>query len=279
MRTSWRVGRLGADLIAGAWLLMMAIWSLYPVAWVVLSSLKPQADQFAVPPVWWPQRPTLNNYRRFLMSSEVLQVVVNTAVVTGGAVIGALTLGVPMAYALSRFRLRSGEAISVSVLLARMTPPVVMILPFFVGARWLGLWGTQLLLVIVGAFLALPFSVWMMRGFFAEIPGELEEAAMVDGATRAKAVLHVVLPLTAPGLAATAVLCAILVWNEFLFPLVLGGPSARTLPVLVSTYVTEKAVDWGMMSAAGVVTALPLVLFGLLIQRYLVQGLTAGSIR
>lgn len=279
MRTSWRVGRLGADLIAGAWLLVMAIWSLYPVAWVVLSSLKPQADQFAVPPVWWPQRPTLNNYRRFLMSSEVLQVVVNTAVVTGGAVIAALTLGVPMAYALSRFRLRSGEAISVSVLLARMTPPVVMILPFFVGARWLGLWGTQLLLVIVGAFLALPFSVWMMRGFFAEIPGELEEAAMVDGATRAKAVLHVVLPLTAPGLAATAVLCAILVWNEFLFPLVLGGPSARTLPVLVSTYVTEKAVDWGMMSAAGVVTALPLVLFGLLIQRYLVQGLTAGSIR
>lgn len=274
---SW--ARRAGDLAAAAWLLGVVAWSLYPVVWVVVSSLKPQAEQFAVPPAWWPRQPSLDNYRHFLSSHEVLRVIANTVVVTSGGVTVALLLGVPMAYALSRFRLRSGETVSFLILLARMTPPVVMILPFFVGARWIGLAGTRTVLVLAGAFLALPFAVWMMRGFFAEIPVELEEAAMVDGATRSRAALRVVVPLTAPGLAATAVLCAILVWNEFLFPLVLGGAEARTLPVLVSMYVTEKAVDWGTMSAAGVVTALPLVVFGLLIQKYLVQGLTAGSIK
>ncbi|MDY7029759.1 MAG: carbohydrate ABC transporter permease [Spirochaetota bacterium] len=184
-----------------------------------------------------------------------------------------------IAYALARFKLRRKSGIMIFVLLARMTPPVVLVLPFFLIAKKLNISDTYIALVGMGSFLSVPFVIWMMRGFFAEIPVEIEESAVVDGCSRFTAIRRVVLPLTAPGFAATAVLCSLLVWNEFFFVLVLSGNNTRTLPILVNMFVSEKSVDWGTMSAAGIITVVPLILFGLMAQKHLVRGLTMGSIK
>lgn len=255
------------------------IWTLYPLAWVVLSSFKPEIDQFTIPPVWLGSRLTLRNYLRFFQDSAFLKTLFNSVVITVGSTLLSLLLGIPTAYGLSRFRIRHREIVSLSVLTVRMLPPIVMIIPIFLLARTFRLLDTYAVMILVGAFFSVPFVIWMMRGFFDEVPPELEEAATVDGCSRAYALWRVIIPLTAPGIAATAVLSSLIVWNEFLYALVLTGSNTRTLPVLVNSFVSEKAVSWGVMSAAGVVTALPLVLFGLLIQRHLIRGLTAGSIK
>jgi len=256
---------------------LIMVWTLYPLAWVLLTSFKPPADQFR--PVWLGFAPTLDNYHAFFSNSEFARSLLNSLIVTGLAVLVSLVLGTPTAYALARFRMRGKPAVMIFVLLARMTPPVVLVIPFFLLARKMGISNTYLALVGMGSFLSVPFVIWMMRGFFAEIPFAIEESAVVDGCSRTQALLRVVLPLAAPGLAATAVLCALLVWNEFLFALVLSGADTRTLPVLVNMFVSEKSVEWGTMSAAGMITVLPLIVFGLVAQKHLVRGLTMGSIK
>lgn len=255
------------------------IWTLYPLIWVVFSSFKPEQDQFAIPPMWFGSQFTLENYYRFFSDSSFLKTLINSLNITFLSTLLSLLLGIPSAYGLSRFRIRHKNAISIGVLAVRMLPPIVMVIPIFLLARTFRLLDTYTVMVIVGAFFSVPFVIWMMRGFFDEVPLELEEAAMVDGSSRAYAMWRVIVPLTAPGIAATAVLSALIVWNEFLYALVLTGTNTRTLPVLVNSFVSEKAVNWGVMSAAGVVTALPLVVFGLLIQKHLVRGLTVGSIK
>lgn len=257
--------------------LALLAWVFYPLGWVLVSSIKPPSEVFSG--TWFGFRPTLENYAQILRGGEFLRAFINSLIVACFSIVLALAVGTPAAYGLSRFRYRMGTATMIFVLLARMTPPVVLAVPFFLIARWTGVSNTYLALVVMGTFLAVPFVIWMMRGFFAEIPAEIEESAIVEGCSRGEAALRVVLPLVAPGLAATAVLCALLVWNEFLFVLILSGPQTRTLPVLVNSYVSERSIPWGAMSAAGVVTVAPLVLFGLLSQKHLVRGLTMGSIK
>ncbi|BAS26261.1 sugar ABC transporter permease [Limnochorda pilosa] len=258
---------------------MALVWTLYPLMWIVLSSFKPASEQFMIPPRWTPSQWSLENYARFFSNAEFVRSLLNSMVVTATAVGISLLVGVPAAYGLSRFTFRGKHQVTVGVLLARMTPPIVLVLPVFLIARRLGVIGTYFVLITVMAVFAIPFAVWMLRGFFAEIPKELEEAAMVDGCSRLAAIARVTLPLTAPGMAATSVLNSLIVWNEFLFILVLSSPATRTLTVLVNTFVSEKVVDWGTMSAAAVITALPLVIVGLASQRHLVRGLTMGSIK
>lgn len=259
--------------------LVILVWTLLPLAWIVLSSLKTIEAQFHQPPLWFGFKITLENYQNFFSNSTFVKSFINSTIVTSGSVILSLLLGTPTAYALARFRFRQKSKILIFVLLSRMTPQIVLVVPFFFIARKLGISDTYLALIGMGSFLAIPFVIWMMRGFFAEIPVELEEAAMVDGCSRFNTIRCILLPLVAPGFAATAILCSLLVWNEFLFALILSGSNTRTLPVLVNMFVSEKCIDWGTMSAAGVVTVLPLIVFGLLAQKHLVRGLTMGSIK
>ena len=154
-----------------------------------------------------------------------------------------------------------------------------MVLPFFLISRFLNLTGTYPAIILVHTFFALPFAIWMMRGFFDGVPPGLEEAAMVDGCSRLEAIRKVTLPLVAPGLAATSVLVALITWNEFMYALVLTNTKTRTIPVLIKSFVSEKSVSWGIMSASGLLAAIPLIIFGLLIQNYLVRGLTAGGMK
>ena len=257
--------------------ILLLIWTLYPLAWITLVSFKPKSAQFS--PKWFGFVPTLKNYVTFFTNRVLLQSFINSCIVTGISVVLGLIVGTPTAYALARFNIRNSSRILLFVLLARMTPPVVLVVPFFLLAVKMNISDTYTALIIMGDFISLPFVIWMMRGLFMEIPVSLEETAMIDGCNRTSALWKIVLPLAAPGIAATAVLSSLLVWNEFFFALILSGKHTQTLPVLVNTFVSEKSIDWGTMSSAGLITVLPLIIFGLLAQRHLVRGLTMGSVK
>lgn len=253
------------------------LWTLIPLAWIVLSSFKYEADQFSIPPVWFPDKLTLENYATFFGNSEFVSSLLNSFITTFFSTVIALGLGIPAAYALARFDWKHANTIAFVILLARMTPPIVMVLPFFMIARYLNLSNTYIPIVIALSFFSVPFAVWMMRGFFEEIPRSIEEAAMIDGCTRFQSLRRIILPLVLPGVSATSILCALIAWNEFLFALVLTGQNTRTLPVLVNMFVSERNIEWGVMSAAAIITVIPMVIFGLLVQNNLVKGLTMGS--
>jgi multiple sugar transport system permease protein len=253
------------------------LWTLIPLAWIVLSSFKYEADQFSIPPVWFPDKLTLENYATFFANSEFVSSLLNSFITTFFSTVIALGLGIPAAYALARFDWKHANSMAFVILLARMTPPIVMVLPFFMIARYLNISNTYIPIVVALSFFSVPFAVWMMRGFFEEIPRTLEEAAMIDGCTRFQSLRRIVLPLVLPGVSATSILCALIAWNEFLFALVLTGQNTRTLPVLVNMFVSERNIEWGVMSAAAIITAIPMIIFGLLVQNNLVKGLTMGS--
>ena len=205
-----------------------------------------------------------------------------SAIVAVLSTICAIVLGTLAAYALARFRLprKLNMRLALWILSTRMFPPIVTAVPLFLLMSDVRLLDTMASLVIVYTAFNLPFVVWMMRGFFQEIPRELEEAARVDGDSRLGALVRVILPLAVPGLAATAVFCLIISWNEFLFALTLTQTdAAMTLPVGIAGRVTQYEIEWGVMSAAGVVAMIPILLFALSVQRYLVRGLSLGAVK
>jgi multiple sugar transport system permease protein len=261
---------------------LACVAALAPVYWLVTISLKSEVDQFAVPPRWFNFRPTLAHYADAFLARSFGQYLLTSATVAILSTACALVFGTLAAYALARFRLprKLDARLALWILSTRMFPPIVTAVPLFLMMRDVRLLNTKLSLIIVYTAFNLPFVVWMMRGFFLEVPREMEEAARVDGDSRLGALWRVVLPLVAPGLAATAVFCLIISWNEFLFALVLTQTdAAMTLPVGIAGRVTQYEIKWGVMSAAGVVAMLPILVFALAVQRYLVRGLSLGAVK
>ena len=264
-------------------LLLVALGvTLAPVYWMLTISLKSELDQFADPPKWFLFTPTIQHYYEAFVTRSFGQYLLTSAIVAVVSTFCALVIGTLAAYALTRFRLPYGldRKLSLWILSTRMFPAIVTAVPLFLMMRDLRLLNTKASLIIVYTAFNLPFVVWMMRGFFAEVPRDLEEAALVDGDSRLGALVRVVLPLVAPGLAATAVFCLIVSWNEFLFALVLTQTDASmTLPVGIAGRVTQFEIKWGVMSAAAVVAMMPIMIFALAMQRYLVRGLSLGAVK
>ncbi len=263
-------------------LICAVVATLAPVYWMLTISLKTEVDQFASPPRWFAFSPTLAHYADAFLSRSFGQYLMTSAVVAVLSTLAAVTLGTFAAYALARFRwpAKLDRRLSLWILSTRMFPPIVSAVPLFLMMRDLRLLNTMAALVIVYTAFNLPFVVWMMRGFFQELPRELEEAALMDGDTRLGALRRIILPLVVPGLAATAVFCLIMSWNEFLLALVLTQTdAAMTLPVGIAGRVTQYEIKWGVMSAAGVVAMLPILIFAMAVQRYLVRGLSLGAVK
>lgn len=263
-------------------LIVAVVAALGPVYWMLTVSLKSEVDQFASPPRWLGFSPTLAHYADAFVSRSFGQYLATSVIVAVLSTIGSVTLGTLAAYALARMRwpAKLDRRLSLWILSTRMFPPIVSAVPLFLMMRDLRLLNTLTALVIVYTAFNLPFVVWMMRGFFQELPRELEEAAMVDGDSRLGALRRVILPLVVPGLAATAVFCLIMSWNEFLLALVLTQTdAAMTLPVGIAGRVTQYEIKWGVMSAAGVVAMLPILIFAMAVQRYLVRGLSLGAVK
>ena len=257
-----------------------AIWVFYlfPLVWLVMMSLKTEVDMFAVPPLFlFP--PTLEHYVQTLDNEGFRNAARNSFIVTSVSVVVSMVLGTMGGYSLARFRSRLNKHLALGLIIGRMIPPIVFVVPLFLLFNQLGWRNTYLGLILVYTAFNLPFVIWMLRSFFDEVPVDLEQAAMIDGASRMRAFWTVTMPLTAAGLAATAVFVAIAAWSEFLFALILTGPETGTLPVLLASFVSDRAVDWGGVASTGVLVILPLVVLGLLVQRSLIQGLTMGAMK
>ena len=261
---------------------LFAIFFLFPLYWLAATAFKPPAQLFAQPPVLVPAAPTIAHFRDLFAGAALGRLAWNSAVVAVGSTLLALVVGTLGAYSLSRFTLpyRLNKHISFWILSTRAFPPIISVVPLFLILRQFGLVDTRLGLVLAYAAFNLPFVVWMMKSFFDDLPRELEESALVDGDSLFGAFRRIALPLVRPGLAATALFCLILSWNEFLFALVLTQTEAAlTLPVGIANQVTQYEIRWGAMSAAGVVAMAPLFFVALLVQRHLVRGLTYGAVK
>ena len=276
MRTRHGGRRLG--LYAGAALL--ALVGAFPLFWMLSTSLKPSGEIFATPPRMIPMRPTLDNFVRLFTETSFLTYFRNSATVSLTAVLLTLAVSSLGAYGLTRFSFRGRDQVAGLILTTYMFAPVMIIIPFYILVKQLGIVNTHLALVLSYTTFCLPFCLWLLRAFFQSIPLELEEAALVDGAGRGRAVWYVVLPLALPGLIATAIFTFILAYNDFLFSMVLiTSEELKTLPVGVNDLFNATIVDWGMIMAAGVMITAPAVMFFAAVQRYLVQGWGAGGVK
>ncbi|HYZ24145.1 MAG TPA: carbohydrate ABC transporter permease, partial [Rhodopila sp.] len=234
-RVGSRTRRRAEALAVYAALTVLIVVFLFPLVWIIGLSLKTRLQVFASPPLflWWP---TLENYAAVFQRADFLQAFVNSLLVSAGAVSLSLLVGVPAAYALARFSFAGRNTLFFALLAMRMLPPIAVLVPMYVLFSALGLPTTRTSVVLAYTTFSLPLVVWIMRGFFEDLPRELEESAWVDGASRLRAFLHVVLPLIKPGLVAACILCVQLAWNDFLFAAVLTNNATRTLPVLMAAF-------------------------------------------
>ncbi|TDK23962.1 carbohydrate ABC transporter permease [Arthrobacter crusticola] len=262
--------------IAYLLLSLAGLLSIGPFVWVGLASLKRPVDAFSLPPVW-DFTPTLQAYQILWNDRGFGHFLLNTLLVGVLTTVISLLVAAPAAYALSRFRHVSGLWILLAALVFRALPRMAVVLPFYYLARLTGLYDTQVLLIAVLVAVNQPFTIWLLRDFFAGIPEELEESAMVDGCSRIQAFRRIILPVAGPGLVTAAVFTFLLAYQEYMIPLVLTQTSAVTLPVFIAQFSTENIQDWPVISAAAVSLALPIVGLVMLAQRFLVAGLTAGS--
>lgn len=273
-----RFVQYGGKLARTLALCLFLVFFLLPILWVVLTSIKLPVEQMAIPPTWIPADPTWGNYAALFAHPDFSSSMWNSVLIAGITTVVTVVIGAFAAYSIERFR-TGGDLLANLLLMTRMIPPVVIVVPIFLFAYRVQLLDTHFLLIVTYSALNMALVIWLLRGFFAALPADTEEAAMIDGCSRLRAICTVVLPLIMPGLAATAIICFIFCWNEFLFAVTLSGQNTRTMPVLTSTLVSQRGLDRGLMSASGIVSSLPVILLTIFFQRYLVSGLTQGSIK
>ena len=255
-----------------------ALWCLFPIYWLFLTSLKPPIDVTARPPKFL-FAPILDNYLDVLRDPNVWGYFRSSAIVALGSTLAVLVIGVPTAYVLARCRFRGNADFGFWILTTRMTPPVAVLIPFFVMYVKAGLLDTYVGLIIAHVALNLSIVVWLMKGFFEDLPAELEEAAFIDGAGHFQAFRQICLPVALPGIGAAGILAFMFSWNEFLFSLVLTDTGVRTVPVGLYGFVGYQQIQWGGLSAAACLMLVPVFVFVLLFQRQLIRGLTMGAIK
>ena len=253
----------------------------FPFWWMIDESFKQPVEIFSGTNLY-PHHPTTANYRALFDVYHFGSYLENSILIVAVTVAFSLVLGTLAAYGLARFNMRFGlnQSALVVALLVRMIPAILLVIPLYLMlAKW-GLLNTRIGLVIIYTGINTSFVIWMMQSFLAEIPRDIEEAAMVDGDSRLTALWRVVIPLAAPGLAATAIFSVIATYNDFLIALSLTStPAAQTVPVGVSTLIGKIEIQVGPMAAAGVIGALPIVIFALIVQRHFVRGLTLGAVK
>lgn len=259
-------------------LILMAIFiMLVPILWIFMAAFKSHVDVYQLKLFF---TPTLKNFGLvFDAPYELGDKLFNSTIVAFVTVVLAIPIATMAAYSFSRFRLRGETAMLVVILATQFVPAVVIILPFFVMFRDVGLLDTRLGLILVNLAIVMPFAIWMIKGFIDGIPLDTEEAAMVDGSSRMQVIRNIVLPMAAPGLLTAGIFCFIIAWNEFLFALILTNKDAVTLPIGLALFKAEEGDLWNLLSAAGIIIMLPMFILALVIRKYFVQGMTMGAVR
>ena len=258
-------------------ILSAAVFIMIPIYWIISGAFKHQVDIFQLKLLF---TPTLENFKIIFKSPyNLLDKLYNSTVVAFSTVVVAIPLATIAAYSFSRFRLTGERIMFVMILSTQFVPAVVIVLPFFILFRDLGILDTKLSLVLVNLSLIMPFAIWMIKGFIDGIPLDTEEAALVDGSNRIQVIKNVVLPMALPGVITAAIFCFILAWNEFLFAVIITTNKAVTMPVGLSMFHAEEGVLWHLISAAGIMIMLPMFVLATLIQKHFVQGMTMGAVR
>jgi multiple sugar transport system permease protein len=258
-----------------ALIVVLMVPFLFPLFWMFLSSLKTQVQNTAYPPVLI-FSPTLGNYREVFQKNPFFTFAWNSLVVAAGSTGLALLLGLPGAYAIARFK-RTG--IALAILTARMAPGIGYLIPWFILFTKAKLIDTYTALILTHLIVALPLVLWVMIGFFEDVPGELIEAGRIDGCSHWSAFLRIAIPLAKPGIVATGILAFIFSWNNFLFSLIVAGFKTRTLPIAVYNFLSYEEINWGGLTAAATVITLPVLALALLVQKHIVRGLTLGAMK
>jgi len=259
---------------------LIVIYALFPFVWSFISSIKPLNELWTPTVHYWPRHPTLDNYKDLITKTPFSVYFRNSAIVASLTTIVSVVVAALSAYSLSRFKGWFSASFLRAMILFHMFPTVFMVIPIFLIMKTLHLVNTYAALVFAYTTFSLPFCIWMLKGYFDSIPYELEEAARVDGCTRAGALWRIIVPLSAPGVIATAIYTFIGAWNELLFAVMLTNTtSMRTLPVGIKMFIGEYSIEWGMLTAGGVLASIPVAIGFLFLQKYLVQGLTAGGVK
>lgn len=272
--------RTGTATRVAVWIaVMLALaWTLVPLVWMVLSSLKPSTEITSSTPQWF-FAPTLEHYAGlFTGGNNLAPYVWHSVAAAGLSAVLSVVLGAPAGYGLARSRMRGKKHLSFWIISTRMAPIAAVVLPLFLMFRQVGLIDSVSGLVLAYLTFNLPFAIWLLSAFFSDVPAALEESAQVEGCTKWQAFRHVVLPLTKSGLVTTFVLCLVFAWNDYAFALVFSGPDSQTLPIAASQLVTQSGIDWGQLCAIGTFVVVPMMLAGLAVRRWLVTGLTLGAV-
>lgn len=262
----------------GAFIVLILLWSSVPILWMALTSFKPQtAIRTSTPTVAF--APTMENYLNLFTGGNKVGTYLWHSIVTAGtATVISVVLGCMAGYGMAHWESRAKKDVSFWIISTRMAPIAAVIVPLFVMFRTFDLVNTIPGIIIAFLSFNLPFAVWLMSAFFRQIPKSVEEAALVDGCTKMQSFRHVSLPMALPGIVTTAVLCLVFAWNDYAFSTSLGGPASATMPSAAGALVTQSGIDWGVLSALGVVVALPMLVAGLAVRRHLVTGLSLGAV-
>jgi multiple sugar transport system permease protein len=267
---------LGARLGLWASIAFLVSPAILVFLWMLSLSLKNDIDNVAFPPIFVPNPPTLDNFVNVFEQNKMMQYFWNSVLVTGGAVLVGLLVGVPAGYGIARAK---AHRTAILILIARMTPALSYLIPLFLLFQVLGLVGTIWALIITHLVITIPIIVWIMIGYFEGVPQELEDAALVDGATSWQSFRFIALPLARPGIVVGGILAFIFSWNNFIFSVVLGGKNTRTLPSAVYNMLTFEQLSWGPLAAAALLVTLPVLLVTVIAQREIVAGLSAGGLK
>lgn len=277
-RLGWR--RRRAMSLSSAWVvaLLAIIATLFPIYWIIGLSMKTPQEAFSTPPSFlFP--PSLGAYGEVLKTAGFTQSLINSLIAVGVGVVLTLLLATPAAYALSRLRVRWRGPIGAWLVLAYILPDFLFVIPMYVLYQNIGLYDTAIGLSLIYQVVALPLAVWLLKAFFDELPGELGDAAEVDGCTQRQILTKIYLPLVAPGVATTAILVAIYMWNELTMALALTFDAGQTAPVAVAGFRGYAAIKWDQMAAAAVIILIPMIVLAFAVQRYIVRGLTFGAVK
>ncbi len=259
--------------------LLIVLFAMSPYIWTFLSSITPETDLYTREFHFVPEHPTINNYVRLFTKIHFARNIIDSIFVAVATAIFGLTITVPASYSFSRFRFRGRKMMLMQFLGINMFPIMLLIIPLFIIMKNLHLMDTHLALIISYSTMAIPFSVWMLTSFFNSIPTELDQAAMIDGCSGMQVMLRVTIPIAMPGIISTGIYIFITAWNEFLYAAILTSSQVRTIPVALQNMIGEYQIEWGLLTAGGIVSALPVIVLFFFIQRHLISGMTAGAVK
>ena len=256
-------------------MIILIIPPIFVFAWMIMIGLKTGVQNIEYPPLFI-FKPTLENFKAVFQQHNFLKYLTNSFIIATGATIISLFIGLPAAYSIARYKQRN---LSIGILVARMTPFVSYLLPWYIIFRKLNLIDTFIALITTHLIITLPMIIWLMIAFFEGVPIELEEAALIDGCVRSETFLRIAIPLSKNGIITSAIISFIFSWNQFLFSLILSGPKTRTVPVAVYNFMSYGKIDWAGIGAAATIIVFPVLVFAFFVKNRIVEGLTRGAIK